>query len=133
MNDPMEGFYRPSRLLRGQTDYKNIVRKITDAKSQTGIACFSETYENVLMWAHYAGNYAGICIAYSARSLLDGLPDEASLVRLAYIDRPPLIQSSHARDVGDATIRILSQKQHNWAYEREWRIRVGIGICGDDR
>jgi len=127
MNDPMEGFFRPSRILRGKSDYKKIVRDITKAKSEIGIACFSETYENILMWAHYAGNYAGMCFAYSPSDLLDGLPDDASLVRLAYVDAPPQLLKSHATDAGDAAVRVLSQKQYNWAYEREWRVLGGTG------
>jgi hypothetical protein len=74
MNDPMEGFYRPSKILRGKSDYKGIVRQITDSKSGVGIACFTETYEDVLMWTHYAGNYTGMCLSYSTKELLVGLP-----------------------------------------------------------
>src|SRR5689334_11848304 len=85
MNDPMEGFYRPSKALTGKSDYKDIIRDITNRKSSIGIACFSETYENVLMWAHYAGNYTGMCLAYSASDLLAGLPAHVSLVKLAYV------------------------------------------------
>jgi hypothetical protein len=40
MNDPMEGFFRPSKLLRGKINYKRIVQSVTDAKSEIGIACF---------------------------------------------------------------------------------------------
>jgi CO/xanthine dehydrogenase Mo-binding subunit len=50
-----------------------------------------------------------------------------TLVRLAYIDKPPLLLPSHARDAGNAAIRVLSQKQHNWAYEREWRVLGSVG------
>ncbi len=118
MNDPMEGFFRPSRMLRGKEDYKKIVRDITNAKSASGFACFSETYENVLMWAHYAGNYTGICFGYSTRALLKGLPNDVNLVRLAYVDKPQQLLATHATDAGSAAIRVLSQKQHDWAYER---------------
>src|SRR4051794_20626854 len=79
MNDPMEGFYRPSQILRGKSDFKDIVKDVTGIKSKVGIACFTETYENVLMWTHYAGNYTGMCLAYSAKELLAGLPNDVSL------------------------------------------------------
>jgi Protein of unknown function (DUF2971) len=127
MNDPMEGFFRPGKKLRGKRDYKQVVRVITDAKIDTGFACFSETYDNVLMWARYAGNYTGICLAYSTAILLGGLPDDVSLVRLAYVDEPPQLLAVHASDPGNAAIRVLSQKQHNWAYEREWRVFGSAG------
>lgn len=132
MNDPMEGFYRPSELLKGQEDYKEIVKQITDMKSEIGIACFTETYEDVLMWTHYAGNYTGMCLSYSSEFLLSGLPRRVNLVRLAYVDEPPMISPSHVRNAEDAAVRILSQKKYNWAYEREWRVlgprgQVGLG------
>jgi Protein of unknown function (DUF2971) len=127
MNDPMEGFYRPSKVLSGKSDYKDIVREITDSKSNVGIACFTETYEDVLMWTHYAGNYTGMCLAYSTKELLAGLSDHVNLVRLAYVDEPPLIYPSQVRNAGNAATRILSQKKYNWAYEREWRVLGSVG------
>lgn len=127
MNDPMEGFYRPSKLLKGSEDYKSIIREITHRKSGVGIACFSETDENVLMWTHYAGNYEGICISYSGSELMRGLASSVSLVRLAYVDEPPMIFPSHAQNADSAALRILSQKKYNWAYEREWRILGSVG------
>ena len=127
MNDPMEGFYRPSKDLRGQSDYKDIVREITDIKSNVGISCFTETYEDVLMWTHYAGNYTGMCLTYSTKVLLAGLPNHVSLVRLAYVDEPPLIFLNQVNNVSNAATHILSQKKYNWAYEREWRVLGPVG------
>ena len=127
MNDPMEGFYRPSKLLQKQSNFEDIVRQLSDRKTGTGIACFSETHDNTLMWTHYASNYTGICLAYSTKKLLAGLPDSVRLVRLAYVDEPPLIYPSHANDADNAAFRILSQKKSNWAYEREWRVLGSIG------
>jgi hypothetical protein len=133
MNDPMEGFFQASKILKGKSNYKDIVRKITNVKSKIGIACFSETYDNGLMWSHYAGNYSGICIAYSARDLLDGLPDETALVRLAYVDKPPVLFPSHAADKTNAVVRVLSHKQYIWTYEREWRVIGDVGPITYDR
>ena len=127
MNDPMEGFFRSSKLLRGSDRYRAILHEITDSKSNVGIACLSETYDNVLMWSHYAGNHSGICVGYSGTELKGGLSDHVSLVRLAYLDEPPLIFPSHARNADNAAVRILSQKKYDWAYEREWRILGTVG------
>jgi hypothetical protein len=127
MNDPMEGFYRPSELLKGSDDYRAIVKEITASKSVFGIACFSETDDNVVMWTHYAGNYTGICISYSAVELKRSLSNDVHLLRLAYVDEPPMIFPSHAQNADNAAVRILSQKKYNWAYEREWRILSSVG------
>ncbi len=123
----MEGFYRPSEMLAGKTDYKEIVRQITDSKSTVGIASFTETNDNPLMWTHYANNYNGICVSYSTKDLLAGLPGEVKLVRLSYTERPPFISTNHINDAKIAAIRILSQKKANWAYEREWRLLGPVG------
>src|SRR5690348_13148382 len=53
MNDAMEGFYDPSGGLRDTEDFARVMRRIYDEKSTQGIACFSETNSNELMWAHY--------------------------------------------------------------------------------
>ena len=76
--------YQPSVNLRGRPDYRTIVREITNSKSTIGIACFTETHEDVLMWTHYAGNYTGMCLSYSTSKLLAGLAHQVNLVRLAY-------------------------------------------------
>jgi len=128
MNDPMEGIFRSSTLLRGAPHYRDTVRQIQDRKSGVGIACFSETYENMLMWAHYAGNFTGCCFGYSSANLTEGLPDSAVLVRLAYFDSPPRIRTSHTSDIHKTTLRILSQKHYSWNYEREWRVLADVGI-----
>ena len=127
MNDPMEGFYEPSRILEGHADFSRIVRRITDSKSGIGLACFSETYENALMWAHYAGNCTGVCFGYMTRWLLESMQHNVFLARLSYVDEPPLIYPNHALDASSAARRILSQKQYSWSYEREWRLLAGLG------
>jgi hypothetical protein len=127
MNDPMEGIFRSSTLLKSAANYREAISKIQDKKSGIGVACFSETYENMLMWAHYAGNFTGLCFGYSTNGLLKGLPNGTVLVRLAYLDQPPRLSTSHVNDLAGTARRILSQKQYNWSYEREWRVLAGIG------
>jgi hypothetical protein len=38
-----------------------------------------------------------------------------------------IIYPSHVRDANSAAFRILSQKKHNWEYEREWRVLGPVG------
>ena len=127
MNDPMEGFFRPSKLLKGRDAYKDVTRDIVSSKSAIGIASLTETYESSLMWAHYASNYTGICLEYHTQDLLDCLPDTVNLVRLAYVDRPLLVLPKLARNAENAAKGVLSQKHYSWSYEREWRVLAKIG------
>ena len=73
MNDPMEGFYRPSSKLKRKQTYQQIADEVYARKHDLGMACFSENHKNELMWAHYADNYTGICIGYNARRLAAAL------------------------------------------------------------
>jgi hypothetical protein len=127
MNDPMEGIFSTSRRLKGQSDFEKGVKQVTNIKAKTGIACFTETHEDVLMWTHYAGNYNGICLSYASDSLLKKLPAGARLVRMAYFDEPPVVSGRLIGDTGNAAIRVLSQKKYNWSYEREWRVLAEVG------
>jgi hypothetical protein len=127
MNDPMEGFFRSSSDLKGEETYKSVLSQIYAAKLNLGLASFTETNANELMWAHYANNYAGICVGYLAMRLMRGLGENVSLIRLAYGDMPPRISTRDANDPKKAAKRILSHKKDNWAYEREWRV---LGDCG---
>src|SRR3974390_3315064 len=79
MNDPMEGYFILRESRTGDPEaYQEVLDGIKYNATELGLACFSETYESELMWAHYAGNYSGICIGYS----VDGLQGNAYLARI---------------------------------------------------
>ena len=128
MNDVMEGFYEPSALLEASEQYKAVSRSLTERKSSVGICCFSETEDNELMWAHYANNYAGICVEYSVPYLQTGLSDLLHLAKISYGHTPPRVTSKECKsDIDYATRKILSHKKLSWSYEREWRLLGKIG------
>ena len=122
LNDPMEGFYEASRRVLADQNYNQVTQDLLNAKRNIGICSFSETKEDELMWAHYASNYAGMCVAYRPQPLVDGLPDDAHLVRLAYGSVPPGISNLEAADLQGAARKILSHKKSSWVHEREWRL-----------
>jgi hypothetical protein len=128
LNDPMEGFYGPSRRLQSHRNYPRIVDKLFLLKQRIGICCFTDTPDNELMWTHYASNYAGICVAYSSEKLVAGLPSEARLARLGYGSEPPRLSSSDAEAAREAAIKVLSHKKASWSYEREWRVLAIPGL-----
>lgn len=88
MNDPMEGAHRPSLgiVLRGSHDAQ---KGVSEARDQLGIASLSEVHDHEPMWAHYAGQFSGMCIMFSTRKLLAGLDDSIDLIRMAYNEKPP--------------------------------------------
>jgi hypothetical protein len=81
MNDPMEGFFNPSKRLGRDSNYETTIRdQIVVGKTKLGIASFTETHDDVLMWAHYASSYSGLCFSYSGYELDKGLSDRVNLV-----------------------------------------------------
>lgn len=126
LNDPMEGFYKPSARVSKNPQYKSGADAIYYKKQNIGICSLSDTFENELMWAHYAENSSGICVGYRPRALIQGLSDDSRLVRLGYGSEPPEIGIKDGYGE-EAARKILSHKKANWAYEREWRVLGPIG------
>jgi hypothetical protein len=117
----MEGFFNASQRVQSKENYNETVDLIRSQKLALGIGSFSETWDNELMWAHYAGDFTGICVGYSVTKLLAGLPDDHGLARIAYGDRPYFLGLGALRQEHRARA-ILSTKNLKWSYEREWRL-----------
>lgn len=128
MNDPMEGFYSSSKLLQRSAELNAVRAEILSQKTQIGICSFSEVFNHELMWAHYANQFDGICIAYDFFNLRRSLPDEVSFSRVYYNEEVPKVGSSKPpRNLAQTAKMILSYKNHRWLYEREWRMFANIG------
>ena len=57
LNDPMEGYF-----VTLKKTYKERREKIKKILKQSRISCFSKKCNDVLLWAHYANGFKGICI-----------------------------------------------------------------------
>ena len=118
LNDPMEGMFRSHPRLRLHDNYRDVVESILANKTNTGICSFSEDNDNGPMWAHYANNFMGICIAYSFSKLLDAVEQDASFVRVFYNQTVPTVTQAGPEEAK----MIPSYKNYGWRYEREWRM-----------
>lgn len=117
LNDPMEGRYRMSALF-AESSRKQEVLDFIDSH---GVASFSETHENETMWAYYASRFQGICVKYSVKKLLAGLPSQSVLAKMNYNERPPMLLRDRENSSRKAKMA-LSYKTIRWAHEREWRL-----------
>ena len=102
-------------------------------KTNMGIACFSESDDSLLMWAHYADNHRGMCVEYE-------LPKIASLLKFSPV---PIIYATERvsfdsltlenprYDATNVFIKSITTKSPEWAYEKEWRIIRDNVACGD--
>lgn len=126
LNDPMEGLFSSSELLRRSEDYRRIRNAIADNKAQIGMCSFSEVHDHELMWAHYADRFGGICVAYSLTKLLSNLSEDVNFVRMYYNEKVPTVHRSNHLP-GHLAKMILSYKNYKWLYEREWRMFGPLG------
>lgn len=121
MNDPMEGLHRLSaRFAENPRSGKSHAR-IREALQMMGIASMSEVYDHEPMWAHYADQFAGMCVQYSLNRLIRGLDGDIAITRMMYSEREPVLLDDKSNAVDRARM-CLSNKTVRWASEREWRL-----------
>jgi hypothetical protein len=130
LNDPMEGDFLPTAHLQNKSNSDAVLDAIKTGRTSVGIASLSDTFANDLMWAHYAANWTGICIEYRAKRLVAALPDDTTIVRIAYNEKPTKVGLNDSKDITEAVKKAFSQKKFNWGYEREWRV---LGTKGRNR
>lgn len=126
LNDPMEGLYASSPILKNSDDYRAIMDAIKRQKSRLGICSFTEVWDHELMWAHYADQFRGVCVAYSFSKLLKYLPKGVGFVRMFYDEFVPTVRNS-GHGPGHQAKMVLSHKNYKWLYEREWRMFAAPG------
>jgi hypothetical protein len=117
----MEGIFSMTPTAARAPDGAQVSPEVQSVMRQMGVCCFSDTYENDLMWIHYAGGYRGICVEYSSHDLDDGLA-EVCAVRVQYDIQIPILRAAEASDRQRAAIKALSSKKADLDYEREWRL-----------
>ncbi|MFM0324863.1 DUF2971 domain-containing protein [Caballeronia glebae] len=81
-----------------------------------GVLCLTDKKDDVLMWAHYAGNHRGICVGFDSEAEPFNTAREVS-----YSEQRVAISDDH-RSGDDQLVQIaLLTKSKHWDYEREWR------------
>jgi len=123
MNDPMEGMHRESLAYIAKSKARTERQAIADEKAKLGIASLSEVYDHEPMWAHYADNFRGMCVAYTTSKLLKSLPENFDFIRMSYSEQPPVILANRASLLDKAKLT-LGTKTVRWASEREWRLII---------
>jgi DUF2971 family protein len=92
---------------------------------ENGLICFSASWQDPVIWAHYADNHQGICLGFEIPKITgDGGKDIAK--RVTYISRPlrfpaEFLALPQARQLKYVD-RIPFTKFRHWAYEKEIRV-----------
>lgn len=129
-------------------DCMDAIRKMI--KNNPRIICFSERYDSLLMWAHYADNHKGYVLVYDKESIITAnkfscngavVNQKTKLKKVNYVTKQvdmtenviEYIRNNMLDNMGDietydAAIsphkirQVLTEKAMDWKYEAEWRL-----------
>ena len=119
---------------------KPIIEKACDSVS---IVCFSEVWDNLLMYAHYADSFRGFCVEYNLEFMAKYVP-LTYLFPVLYQNRPSKLaritelseqvdRVSNALTNGklnllkiDDLVSYFIHKSDIWEYEKEWRFIIPL-------
>ena len=91
---------------------------IQDFLAQKGVSCFSETNDNLLMWAHYGGHSRGFCLEFDATH-----DPFSTFKKVGYASVMPSLDLVKlvCKKNYDQILDLYCTKSKDWEYEREWR------------
>ncbi len=117
-------------VIKSIREFRTIVDGV---RNQTGVACFSESSDSLLMWSHYAHNHKGMCVEYNLLDINKAIGFTA--IPVIYSENRVSIKELDLdnidRDSLILIIRALSSKSIEWSYEKEWRIIRDNKACGE--
>jgi|WetSurMetagenome_2_1015567.scaffolds.fasta_scaffold194288_2 hypothetical protein len=103
----------PSALPK---DFNTNIRYRTNA---TTMCCFSESYENTLMWSHYADHHKGLVLEFKFSKCFVDFIHKVSYEKGFPIYNFDLLSESQFNAL---IYHMLVSKMIEWKYEKEWRI-----------
>lgn len=129
INTPQNNLY-----LSDYNNYKKIIKHklktfISKTQKEVKICSFSESWDNRLMWAHYAKNHTGFCLEYNIK-LKNKIIFEygTHLYPIIYRDKllditEDFVNSLLKNPYSSMLPHIMAiVKDKIWEYENEWRI-----------
>lgn len=109
-------YLKESFIAAGENGIKEGTKVFLRTK---GVSCFSEKYDDLLMWGHYGGRYKGFCLEFSTQHEVFH-----KARKVDYVPKPPAIDLERIlTDRRDDLIQALfCTKSEAWRYEKEWRV-----------
>ncbi len=105
-------------FLKEQLANDEITQWSKEIVDRYGVACFSDSMDNLLLWAHYTNGYKGICLKFDTS--FEPFP-KAEIVN--YSPTIPLVFTEDSLLRPEYAVRqMVMTKPKCWEYEREWRI-----------
>lgn len=98
------------------------------SKENTYLTCFSEDFDVILMWSHYADSNTGICIKYNIKDFEDFIICACYPIKYEegynYTEELSNMKENMHKLMFDPYLR----KETTWSYEKEWRILFNHAI-----
>ena len=89
--------------------------------SNTAISCFSEKFDNLLMWSHYSNAHKGVCIGFDLKKLYSAIESyHPALIKVKYTNE--FVQTEYFTNTKEAIGNWYRIKSECWSYENEIRI-----------
>jgi len=120
LNDPFELM---SLELSNKTVRNAFIALKTQLDQSRGILCFSERWDNPVIWSHYADKHKGICLEFEVPS---ALLSKINYSQARLKDQIKILLNSDHASQEEAMMRVLMTKFAHWRYERERRIFLGL-------
>jgi Protein of unknown function (DUF2971) len=115
LNDPFE--LLPYQMTdRNKRAALNATRR--QMASNRGLLCFSATWKDPVLWAHYADKHKGLCLAFD-------VPQETCRA-VTYEKRRLKLPAKPSLPDAEA---LIFTKYVNWQYEQELRIWASLNTC----
>ncbi len=119
-NDPFELFAFNLRNKEVRPTFRRIQREI----DQTfGLICFCESWQNPVVWGHYAQRHQGLCLQLEMQSGPD-------LLEVNYVDKmaevPEGVESFQQLSQQTNSQELFATKYRHWQYEEEVRLKVAL-------
>jgi hypothetical protein len=119
LNDPFELLAVDLKDRSHRRVFRETRDKLNEGK---GLLCLSRSWTNPLMWGHYGDRHTGIALGFE---VADHLPSG-----VIYAKTPAKIRIDKDTNMpildADLMKRLLRTKFHDWGYEDEMRIFVGL-------
>ena len=115
LNDPFELLW----LYGDKEENAALIAFKKEFSKKGGIICFSQNWQNLLLWSHYANRHKGICLGFDIENKL--------VKKVCYVDARTRLNPSLSKEMED---RLVYTKSSGWKYEEEWRCWLSLNDKG---
>jgi Protein of unknown function (DUF2971) len=105
--------------------YSEVFRTVS---KKWGILCFSQTWKEQLLWAHYADKHKGIALGFEIQ--------EGELLKVTYVSSEIRTKIELTDDNNDNERKLLDLakiKFREWEYEKEFRLLIPLKDCQQEK